>query len=116
MSDPTVISLQVLKIMFKTINWLPRHQAWMNNNSTTMRTFVTDLCTDMQIIDILLQDLETYKNLALEQWQPDNVKDLNVFSPRTIDTHPLFNEGYTHAKNLEVRLNGLLFILDSVIV
>ena len=28
-SDPDVISLQVLQIMFMTVNWLPKHTQWM---------------------------------------------------------------------------------------
>jgi len=46
LSDPTVISLQVLKIFFKTISWLPRHQAWGNSKNVTMKTFVTELATN----------------------------------------------------------------------
>ena len=64
-SDPTVISLQVLKIFFKTISWLPRHSSWNNNNGVNMRAFVTELVTDSQIIEILLQDLQSYKEKVL---------------------------------------------------
>lgn len=45
-SDPSLISLQVLKILFKTISWLPRQTAWMNNQSITMKSFVTELVTE----------------------------------------------------------------------
>lgn len=54
MSDPTVVSLQVLKIMFKTLSWLPKHTAWVNSNQVTMKAFVTELVADTQLIDILL--------------------------------------------------------------
>ena len=74
------------------------------------------MVADAQLIDILINDLQSYKELALKEWQPDNVTDTNVFSPRTIETHQLFSEGYTHAKNLDVRLTGLLFILESTII
>ena len=113
-SDPTVISLQVLKIMFKTISWLPKQNAWVNSNQITMKAFVTELVTDTQLIDILLQDLESYKESALKEWQPDNLVDTSVFSPLTIGTLPLLSEGFTHGKNLEVRLIGILFILESM--
>ena len=75
---------------------------------------MTELVTDTQLIDILLQDLESYKESALKEWQPDNLVDVNVFSPLTIGTLPLLSEGFTHGKNLEVRLNGILFILESM--
>ena len=74
------------------------------------------MVADAQLIDILINDLESYKELALKEWRPDDVTDTNVFSPRTIETHKLFSEGYTHAKNLEVRLTGLQFILESTII
>ena len=113
-SDPSLISLQVLKILFKTISWLPRQTAWMNNQSITMKSFVTELVTEAQLIDVLLQDLQSYKENALKLWQ--NEDGNGVFCPRTLDTFPLFNEGYTHGKNLEVRLSGLLFILESTVI
>ena len=72
-----------------------------------MKAVVTELVQDSQLIDILLQDLEAYKQSILQEWQPDNLDDLNVFSPRTIETFPLLSEGFTHSKNLEVRLNGI---------
>lgn len=115
-SDPTLISLQVLKIMFKTISWLPKHNnnAWINNNQVTMKSLVTELVVDIKLVDILLQDLESYKEQILKDWQPENVDDPHAFSPSTIETLPLLSEGFTHSKNLEVRLNGILFILETV--
>ena len=74
------------------------------------------MVADAQLIDVLINDLQAYKETALKEWQPENVTDTNVFSPRTIETHPLFAEGYTHAKNLDVRLTGLLFILESTVI
>ena len=81
-----------------------------------MKTLVTDLYGNQQLFDVLLQDLEAYKEKAWKEWQPDNLTDSNVFSPKTIDTFPLFGEGFTHAKNLDVRMNGILFILETVAI
>lgn len=53
-SDPTVISLQVLKILYKTISWLPKAMAWMNSTSINMKTLVTDLYGNQQLFDVLL--------------------------------------------------------------
>ena len=78
-----------------------------------MKTFVTELVTETQLLDILLQDLQAYKENAIKLWQED-ADENGVFCPKTIETFPLFNEGYTHSKNLEVRLDGILFILDTV--
>ena len=46
----------------------------------------------------------------------DPVADPNVFSDRTVETYQLFAEGYTHAKNLEVRLQGILFLLENALI
>ena len=101
--------------MFKTISWLPKHNnAWVNSNQVTMKALVTELVTDIKLIDILLQDLEAYKESVLTEWQPEDINDLNALSPQTIETMPLLSEGFTHSKNLEVRLNGILFILETV--
>lgn len=108
-----MISIQVLKILFKTISWLPRHSTWNNNNGVNMRAFVTELVVNQQIIDILLQDLQSYKENVLKLWSPEATEDNSVLNPRNIETFPLFIEGYTHEKNLEVRLNGILYILEQ---
>ena len=79
-----------------------------------MKTCVTELVTQSSLIDILLNDLEVYKTKVLKEWNPES--DAAGLSPRTIETYPLFSEGYTHARNLEVRLNGILFILESTII
>ena len=33
-----------------------------------------------------------------------------------METYQLFAEGYTHAKNLEVRLQGILFLLENALI
>lgn len=40
-----MISLDILKILFKTINQLPKHQGW-GNVKITLRVFVTELVND----------------------------------------------------------------------
>ena len=52
----------------------------------------------------------------LEIWHDEDVDEPNALCPRTIETMPLFIEGYTHGKNLDVRLNGIIFILESTII
>lgn len=113
MADPTVTSLQVLKILYTTISQLPKHNQWIGSNGVSIRTLVTDLVVQDSLIDVLLNDLDVYKTKALEEWSPDSDSG---FCPKTIETHPLFTEGYTHAKNLEVRLNGIIFILESLVI
>ena len=112
-SDPTVISLDVLKIFFKTLNMLPKHNY---NKNITMKMYVTELVTNETLIDILLQDLQSYKEAVLKIWHSEDVPERNTLQPSTIDTLPLFIEGYTHSKNLDVRLNGILFILDATVI
>jgi len=41
-----------------------------------------------------LNDLDVYKSKALKEWNPES--DALGFSSRTIETYPLFSEGYTH--------------------
>ena len=60
--------------------------------------------------------MQTYKEKVLKEWHSEDTPESNVLQPRTIETLPLFLEGYTHSKNLEVRLNGIFFILDSTII
>lgn len=85
----------------------------MGSNGISIKTLVTDLVTQDSLIDVLLNDLDVYKQKALEEW---SLEGDSKFCPKTIETYPLFSEGYTHAKNLEVRLNGIIFILESVVL
>ena len=62
-SDPTIISMQVLKTLYKTVSWLPRYTAHMSNQ-VSQKSFVTEMVTQYQIIDVLLSDLESYKQKA----------------------------------------------------
>lgn len=52
----------------------------------------------------------------MKVWHSEDIADSNVLQPRTIETLPLFIEGYTHSKNLDVRLNGILFVLDAIVI
>ena len=68
----------------------------------------------MNVANLLCKSLKESKTKVLKEWNPES--DAAGLSPRTIETYPLFSEGYTHARNLEVRLNGILFILESTII
>ena len=36
-----------------------------------------------------------------------------MFCPATVDTYELFEEGYTHSKNVETRLSAIIYMLEA---
>ena len=66
------------------------------------------------MLDLLLQDLASYKKKALALWQPNATKSASsVFCPASVDTFELFEEGYTHRKNVETRLSAIIYMLEA---
>ena len=66
------------------------------------------------MIDLLLKDLACYKKKALTLWQPNVTKSAQgVFCPATVGTYELFEEGYTHSKNVETRLSAIIYMLEA---
>ena len=55
-----------------------------------------------------------YKRKALALWQPNVAKSAqSVFCPATVATYELFEEGYTHGKNVETRLGAIIYMLEA---
>ena len=101
-------------MFLKFLSNLPRGAQWQNSTILTQKQFIQQLVAKRSMIDLLLADLLCYKRKALALWQP-NVKEAapGVFCPATLDTYELFDEGYTHTKNIETRLTALVNMLSA---
>ena len=106
--------MQVVKIFLKILSFVPKYQNWSNTQMQTQKQYIQDLVVSHGMVDLLLEDLACYKRKALTLWQPGVSKAASsVFCPETVDTYELFEEGYTHSKNVETRLSAIIYMLEA---
>ena len=58
-----------------------------------------------------MNDLQAYVIKARALWEKKGQSN-GIFDASTIDSFPMFEEGLTHAENVAVRLNMIIFLLD----
>lgn len=124
--EEQTLSVQSIKILVSLIKSMPKYNYTKSDRAVSQKEFVRDLVKHQGLISIFIKNLAAYKQrvkIYLEEQvnakkTPKMAKRSSVDELRSaveieLSEAELFEEGFTHAQNIEARLKAILFTLET---
>lgn len=116
-SDDKITSIQSIKILINLIKSMPKYSYTKSDKNLQQKEFMKELVQHQNLIMSLINDLKNYKLRVvayLTDLKAECAKNKVAFNPEAeLADAELFEEGYTHAQNIQARLKAILFTLET---